>query len=140
MVIEISCITRVEEKRLKDPPDPCITPMLAEDISWVELTRKVMECHDLGCNGLMHPMEGESIVVLMKLGMGNGGAINHGLVVTKHVALVPNRNSKVAEHVMKVNSLVNTGAASNKFGAIGSRLNSGLLLGVPVDSSLVEKV
>jgi hypothetical protein len=58
-------------------------------------------------------------VSLVELGMDLGGTVNHGFVVSKHLAHLDNRDPKVLKGVAKFNDWFNTCPGSNKFGSIG---------------------
>ena len=63
----------------------------------------------------MNTMVGQGIVSLMQLGMRYRRAFDDGFIVTEHVALLPDRDSKVAQGETKVNHLVSTDASCYKF-------------------------
>ena len=112
--------------------------MLAKDISRVVFARQMINRDHVGSNSLTDMVKGEGIVMLVKFGMWNGGTVDNGLIVTKHVTLGTNWNAKVMESKAKINDLVNAGARSNKLRSISGSFDSGLLLRVPINWSLVE--
>jgi hypothetical protein len=67
-------------------PNLLVTPMFAENVSWVVDTIQMIHGDDLGCNGLTYMMERKGIMTLVELGVGNGRTVNHGLVVTENIA------------------------------------------------------
>jgi hypothetical protein len=85
-------------------------------------------------------MEGEHGMTLVEPGMNLHGAVDDRLIITKHVALLAYRDTKIPEGITQVNDLLNTGAGSHKLRPIGSSFHCGLLLGVPVKRGLVEKM
>ena len=60
-------------------------------------------------------MEGQYIMPFVESRMWEGGAIDHGLVVSKSVANGMDRNTQVSESVPQVNNLFNTGPSRNEF-------------------------
>jgi hypothetical protein len=48
--------------------------------------------------------------------------------------------AQVEKSIAKINHLIDTTKSSNKFGPIHSHLNSSLLLGIPINWSLIEQV
>jgi len=52
--------------------------------------------------------------------MRDGGAIHHGLVISKHVGLPPDGNAKVAQSGLQVDGLVHTDPGSYELRPIGS--------------------
>jgi hypothetical protein len=67
------------------------------------------------------------------------GTVYHGYVVSKHLAHFDNGNPKVSKSVAEINDL-NACPGSNKLRPIGSRLDSSLLFGVPINRCSIEKV
>jgi len=53
-------------------------------------------------------------VSLVELGMGDGGAVYHSLVVTKQITLVMDRDSKVTEGASKIDNLLNACSGCHK--------------------------
>jgi hypothetical protein len=76
----------------------------------------------------------------MQLGMGQSNTIHNGLVVSKHVTCLADWYTQVAKGIAKINHLIYTSMSSNEFGPICSCLNSSLLLGIPINQSLIEQV
>ena len=68
-----------------------------------------------------------------------GGAVNNGLVVTEHVALLSSGYTKIMEGQLQIH-LINTSVSCHELTSIGCSLNGGLLLGIPVGGHLVEEV
>ena len=85
-------------------------------------------------------MVGESGVAFMQLGLGHGGGINNGLVVSKHVTLVTDGDSKEAKGLAKIDCLVGAGTSGGEFRTESSCFDGALLLGIPIDGSLVHKM
>ena len=77
---------------------------------------------------------------LVELGKGHCQAVYHGFIVTKHVCLFTDGDTKVAECVAEVNRTFHTCAGSNKFRTVSRRFNSSLLLTVPINRGLVDKI
>ena len=86
----------IEKDRAEITPDLLVTPVLAENVSWVVDTIQVIHGNDLGCDGLTYAMERKGIMTFVELGMGNGRTVNHGLVVTKDIAPWPDWNTKIS--------------------------------------------
>lgn len=140
MFKQICSVALIKQERLENAPHFLVTPMLTENVSQIKLTRKVVNGGKLCCNHLMNMMKGQCIVALMQLGMRNGRTVNHRLIVTKDVTLVPNWYTKVAKSGAKIDDLINTNVCSNELLTIGSSLDSGLLLIVPVNWSLIKEM
>ena len=51
---QLTSVTLPKEKRLKLLPYLLMTPMIAEYVSWVYLTRDVVELHHTTCDSLMN--------------------------------------------------------------------------------------
>ena len=66
--------------------------------------------HDdiFGHDCLSHPVERECIVALMKLGMRVSGTLDNGLVISKDVADIMYRDTKVVYSQPEVNNLIGT--------------------------------
>jgi len=114
--------------------------MFAEDVGRVLGAINVVETNDSASDGFLNSMEGECFVLLGKLGMWDGRTVNYGLVVTKHVSLLADRNSQIADGVLEIDGLINADSCNNELRSIGSSLHSCLFLGVPIDGSLVGQV
>lgn len=71
--------------------------MLTKNVRGVDTAIDESEIDHTGCNRFTDAMEGENCMTLMELGMYSGGTINNRLVISKHVALVSNRYSKVVQ-------------------------------------------
>ena len=74
-------------------PDGGVSPVLAEDVSRIDLSVDVEELDHSRGNGFTDTVEGEGRVAFVQLAMGDGGGVDHSLVVTKHVGLVMDRNT-----------------------------------------------
>ena len=72
-------------------------PVLTEDVGGVDLTVDVVEGNALRGDGFSDPMVGQYVVALVELGMGNGTAGDDGFVISKHVGLSFDGNSKVTK-------------------------------------------
>jgi hypothetical protein len=68
------------------------------------------------------------------------GNVYHGFVVSKHLTHFDNRNPKISKSVAEIDDLLNACPGSNKLRPIGSRLDSSLFLGVPINRCSIEKV
>jgi hypothetical protein len=77
---------------------------------------------------------------LYGLGMDLCGTVYHGFVVSKHLAHFDIGHFKVSKSVAEIDDLLNACPGSNKLRPIGSRFDSGLLLGVPINRCSIEKV
>ena len=69
LIIELCHVALKEEKWLEVVPNLRIRPMLAEVISRVEDTVKVMHLNEFGSNGFTDTMEGQCIMMLVQLCM-----------------------------------------------------------------------
>ncbi len=69
--------------------------MLTEDVCGIFRTFDVVKCKDAGSDGFPNVMEGQGIVSFMEFGVWDGGAVHNRLVVSEHVCLLPNRNTKI---------------------------------------------
>ena len=65
-----------------------MSPMLTEDVRNVGSTRNEVEPDDARGNGFTYTVKGYDRVSLVKLGMYFHGAVDNGLVVTKHERLL----------------------------------------------------
>jgi hypothetical protein len=74
--------------------------------------------------------------MFVELCMQDSRAVHTCLVVTKNIALVLDRNTKVMQSSMEINNLINTSARSNKLRTIGGSLDRSLLLRVPINRFL----
>ena len=116
-----------------------MAPMFGENIGRVLHTRDMGEAKDARGNGFTDTVVGKSRVSLIKAGMGNSTAGDNGLVITEHIGL-PNRDAHIAEGDPEIEDLLGSGASSTKFRTVGTSLNSGLFLAVPVNNKTVEQV
>jgi hypothetical protein len=67
------------------------------------------------------------------------GTVYHGFVVPEPLTHLDNWNPKVSKSVAEID-LLNACPGSNKLRPIGSRFDSSLLLGVPINRCSIEKV
>ena len=74
-----------------------MSPLLAEDIGWVVSALDMVELGDGCCDAFTDLVERQSIVSFVEACMGNGGAVHHGFVVTKHHRAAFDGDSKIAE-------------------------------------------
>ena len=72
-----------EEKWLEETPHIHITPVLAQDICWVDATWNVVESNKLGSYSLTYTVERQCSVSFVKFGMDLTSTLNHRLVVPK---------------------------------------------------------
>ena len=77
---------------------------------------------------------------LVKLGMGQRTTINDGLVVSKHVAGFPQRNSHVSESATQVDDLFRSSPCGICLRPKCRHLDCTLFLGVPINGTLVDEV
>ena len=77
---------------------------------------------------------------LVKLGMGQQTTVNDNLVVSKHVAEVPQWNSHVAESATQVDDLLCSSPCSIRLRSKCCCLNCTLFLGIPINGTLVDEV
>jgi hypothetical protein len=113
-----------------------IAPVFGKDIGWVEFTREMRYIEMY----LAAITRWKDRALWLQLGVWDGSTINHGLIVAKHKTLIMDWDPKVTKTVAKIDYLVNACTAGNEFRTVGSCLNSCLLLGVPVNGSLVEEM
>ena len=71
--------------------------MLAKDVGRIIVPRNMVEANDLARNRLTYAVKGQCHMTLVEFCMRRHGTINNRLVVSKHVALVADRNSKVSK-------------------------------------------
>ena len=79
------------------------------------VTRYMVEGDNLSGNCFTDTMEGQCSMTLVELGVWGGGAVDHRVAITKHVALVSNGNPKVTKCGPYINDLLGTRPYSNKF-------------------------
>ena len=77
---------------------------------------------------------------LVKPGMDLGGAVYHGLVISKHLTYLDNWYPEVSKGMAEINNLLDSGPGSHKLGPIGSCFDRCLFLGEPIDRGAVDKV
>ena len=85
-----------------------VPPMFTEDVCRILGTLNMVEYKDASRDGFLDMVERQIIVLLVEFGMWDGGAIHNGLVISKHVGLPPDRNTKVAQSGLEVDGLVHT--------------------------------
>jgi hypothetical protein len=95
LIIELCHVALKEEKWLEVVPNLRIRPMLAEDISRVENTVKVMHLNEFDSNGFTNMMEGQCIMTLVQLCTRNSQTVHDHLVVTKDIALVSEWDTEI---------------------------------------------
>ena len=61
MIKKIWGVTRIKQERLQHVPDWCIAPMFAEDITWIEVSRKIVGQYNLGHNCFSNMVKWQSI-------------------------------------------------------------------------------
>ncbi len=88
---------------MEESPDLPVSPMLAEDVCGILGTFNMVECEDADSNGFPDMVEGQGIVSLVEFRMQYGGAFHNRLVVSKHVGLLSDRNTKVAQGDLEIN-------------------------------------
>ena len=74
-----------------------VSPLFAEDIGWVVSTLDMMELGDGRGDAFTDLVERQGIVALVEACMGNGGAVHHGFIVTKHHRAAFDGNSEIAK-------------------------------------------
>jgi hypothetical protein len=68
VLLKIICITVVEKEWLKNAPNVLVSPLFAENVSRIELTRDVMDRKNFGSNGFTHHlMKRKCIMILCSL-------------------------------------------------------------------------
>lgn len=85
-------------------------------------------------------VEGQNVVSLPQSGVGVGGTVCHGFIITKHTTGGMHFDSQVSEGVPQVCNLLNARPPSCEFCAMCCGIQSGLFLGLPHDWCLVGKV
>jgi len=110
--------------------------MLAQDFGRFLIAINVIEPNDGCCNCFSYSIKRQSIVLLVKLIMWDGRAVKPMTCCPLHVSFLANRQSQVMQGIFGINGIVHTGVGSND----GSCCYGCLLLGVPVNGSLVGKV
>lgn len=113
---------------------------LGEDIRWVLVRRDVVEPNITGSNCFSDAVIGKSIPAFGQGRMGNGGAGNNRLIITKHPGGTIQGDTEGTEGIPEINDLFNSTSSSHKFRAIGGSLNLALPLGKPINGGLVEEV
>ena len=113
--------------------------MLAHDVPQIFLFRDMGKGNIFLGNHFADKVEGEHVVPFMQLGL-ELCPLNHRFIVAKNIGLLANWNMQVSEGSSWVNDLLNTGTSSQHLTAISGNLNSGMLLGEPVQPGLVEEV
>ena len=76
-------------------PDIPVSPVLAHNVHRVLLAWNVGKMNNPMGNGFPDKVEGQHVVPLVQLGMDLCCSINNSLIVTKHVALVPDWDTKI---------------------------------------------
>ncbi len=125
---ELHGVTHPKEQGLETSPDLLVSPMLAQNICWIVLPRKMDRIHNAGCSGLSDSVEQKDEMVFVQFGMQLGTAVNHALVVTKHDASLADGDTKVSQCILDIHCLFDTGSPCYKLGAICSSLHGGLFL------------
>ena len=98
-------ITLPEEEWLQGWPGCLVSPLLAEEVSRIVSTADVMELGDTGSNAFPDLVEGQGIVALVETRVWHGGAVDDGLVVSKHHRTSLDMDSKIAEFNAKIDDL-----------------------------------
>ena len=62
-----------------------VTPMLTQDVGWVDAPRNELEVNSLGCYGLARVVVGQGMMALLEEGVGNRTAVHHGSIISKHM-------------------------------------------------------
>jgi hypothetical protein len=125
---EFSCITLTEEEWLKEPPNGLIATMLGHNVCRIEFVGQMVEPNKLSGNSFMNMVEGESIMALVHFGMRDHQTINNCLVISKHVASVMDRNTKILKGGTKINNLIDTRTGGNELRSISGSFHSSLFL------------
>jgi len=74
-------------------PHISISPVLAEDVSWVCRTRDMRHVDNASSYSFTDTVVGQHSVPLVKLGVDLRGTVDYGLIIPKHIAPVTDRNS-----------------------------------------------
>jgi len=69
--------------------------MLAEDVCGIFRSFDVIKGKDAGGDGFPNAMKGQGVVSFMEFGVRDGGAVHDRLVVSKHVRLLSNGDTKI---------------------------------------------
>ena len=105
IAIEALSLPLPEQDGLQHLVDLLAQPMLTQDISGAVGTIDVEEWNHLQSCGFMDLMKGQHHMPLAKLAMGSHGTVDHELIVSKHVALVSNVDTKALQGGVQVNNL-----------------------------------
>ena len=133
-------ISLPEQEWLELLPDLLVSPMLTKDVSWVNVTRDMVELDHSTCNGFTDTVVGEHCMPLVKLGMGQQTTVNDSLVVSEHVAGFPQWNSHVAESATQVYDLLCSSPCAIRLRSKCHCLNHTLFLGIPIYGTFVDEV
>ena len=114
--------------------------MLAQDVSRIDRSGNVGEDDHSRGDSFSDSMKGQHSVALVELCVDMHGAIYHRAVVAKHVGLLSDRDTKIAESEVKLDDLLDTRPRCNKLRTICCSLHGRLFLGEPVDRGLVEEM
>ena len=106
--------------------------MIAHDVHQIVLSQDMGEGNASLVNCFMDKVEGEHVVLLLQLGLKLHCNLNHRFIVAKNAELLADWNTQVSEGSSQVTDLLNTGTSSQHLTAVSGNLDSGLLLGEPV--------
>ena len=92
---EVDCISVVEEDRSEHRVDLGVTPMLAQNVSRVHVTKDVVKGDHLGCDSFPSVMEGQHLVSLAEIRVWDGTTGDYGLVVSEEIRSLPKVDSEI---------------------------------------------
>jgi len=84
---EVGSFSPVKEEGLQGRPNVGMSPVFTENVGRIEIALHMGEAHNLGGNGLSNTVIREGVVTLGELGVRNGAADYHRLVVPKDISL-----------------------------------------------------
>ena len=84
-----------KEQSLELCPYSRVSPVLGEDVCRIHLSWDVVKSNHLRRNSFPDAVEGKHGVSLVEFGVYSHAAVDNRLVVTKQIALLPNRNTQV---------------------------------------------
>jgi len=125
---------------LEQLPDLSVAPVLAQNVGRSFIAINMIKSNDGSCNGFTHTVKRQSIVTLVELGMWNGRTIHNQLVISKHVGFLADRNIQISQSIPEIDGLIYANVSIDELRSLGGSFDCCLLLGVPVNGSLVGKV
>jgi hypothetical protein len=129
-----------EEEGFNKGPSRLTVKRLSQDVRGVLLRVEVMETNKTGSDSFADTVVGEGIPSFGELRVGNGGASDNRLIITKHPGGAIKRNTEGAERVTEVHDLLSSSTSSNKLTAIGGSFDLSLAFREPIDGRLIEEM